>query len=184
MKLLMLFVDNFEDTEAIATLDVLKRGGLEVITASLMKREDISPKYVKQVKSDVLIEDVNYKEFDGLVIPGGPGSFQIMPSLPIVEELIRFFADSNKLVASICAAPHLVGKLGYFNGKNFTVHPGFESLCVGGNYQREKGVVRDANFITGKSMYYSIQFGLEIIKYFYNEEYAKQVEKGLQGEGR
>ena len=184
MKLLMLFVDRFEDTEAVATLDVLKRAGFEVITASVMNREEVLPKYVKAVLADAKIEDLNYKEFDGLVIPGGPGSFQIMPNLPIVEELIRYFADNNKLVASICAAPHLVGKLGYFNNKNFTVHPGFENFCVGGRYLREKGVVRDGNFITAKSMYYSIEFGLEITKFFKGEAFAEEVRKGLQGEGR
>ena len=86
MKLLMLFADGFEDTEAIATLDVLKRAGFEVTTASLTSREDINPKYVKQVYADTLIENVNYKEYDGLVIPGGPGSFKIMPNKPIVDE--------------------------------------------------------------------------------------------------
>ena len=184
MKLLMLFVDRFEDTEAVATLDVLKRAGFEVITASVMNREEVLPKYVKAVLADAKIENLNYKEFDGLVIPGGPGSFQIMPNLTIVEELIRYFADNNKLVASICAAPHLVGKLGYFNNKNFTVHPGFENFCVGGRYLREKGVVRDGNFITAKSMYYSIEFGLEITKFFKGEAFAEEVRKGLQGEGR
>ena len=184
MKLLMLFVDRFEDTEAIATLDVLKRGGFEVTTASVMQREEVNPKYVKQVLADAKIEDVNYKEYDGLVIPGGPGSFQIMPSIPVVESLIRYFADNNKLVASICAAPHLVGKLGYFQGKNFTVHPGFEQFCFGGNYLREKGVVRDSNFITAKSMYYSISFALEIDKYFNGENHALTLEESLKGEGR
>lgn len=184
MKLLMLFVDRFEDTEAIATLDVLKRGGFEVTTASLMNDVLVNPKYVKSVVSDAKIQDVNYKEYDGLVIPGGPGSFQIMPNLPVVEQLIKYFADNNKLVASICAAPHLVGKLGYFNNKNFTVHPGFENFCVGGRYLREKGVVRDANFITAKSMYYSIEFALEIDRYFLGEDHAKALEESLKGEGR
>ena len=184
MKLLMLFVDKFEDTEALATLDTLKRGGFEVVTASLMGRKEIYPKYTNMVVGDALIEEINYKEFDGLVIPGGPGSFQIMPDIPKVEELIRYFADHNKLVASICAAPHLVGKLGYFVNKNYTVHPGFENYCVGGNYIRSEGVMRDGNFITAKSMYYSIKFALEIDKYFNGENHAKQLKESLQGEGK
>ena len=184
MKLLMLFVDGFEDTEAIATLDVLKRGGFEVITASLMNREVINPKYTKTVTADALIEDIDYKSFDGLVIPGGPGSFKIMPNLSIVEKLIRYFADNHKLVAAICAAPHLVGKLGYYVNKNYTVHPGFEQFCVGGNYIRSEGVVRDDNFITAKSMYYSVKFALEIDKYFNGENHAKELKLSLQGEGR
>ena len=61
MKLLMLFVDKFEDTEALATLDTLKRGGFEVTTASLMGRKEIYPKYTNMVVSDALIEEINYK---------------------------------------------------------------------------------------------------------------------------
>ena len=184
MKLLMLFVDRFEDTEAIATLDVLKREGFEVTTASLMSREEVNPKYVKSVLADAKIEDVNYKEYDGLIIPGGPGSFQIMPTLPIVNELIKYFVENNKLVAAICAAPHLLGVLGYLNNKDFTVHPGFETVCRGGRYHRGKGVVRDGNIITAKSMYYSIQFALEIVRYFLGDAQALALEESLKGEGR
>lgn len=184
MKLLILFVDFFEDTEAIATLDVLRRGGHEVVAASLMNREVVSPKFSKGYLTDAKIEDIDYKAFDGVIIPGGPGSFKIMPSLPIVDEVINYFAKNNKLVASICAAPHLVGRLGYLKDRNFTVHPGFEDQVIGGIYQREKGVVVSDNFITAKSMYYSIQFGLAIDKYFLGETHANELELSLQGEGR
>ena len=182
MKYLMLFVDNFEDTEAISTMDVLKRGGDEVVGASLMKRLEVQAKFGFKIQVDKLIEDVNLEEFDALIIPGGPGSFLIMPSLPIVEDLINYFAKKKKLVASICAAPHLVGKLGYFKNLNYTVHPGFESQVVGGNYQRDLGVVRDSNFITAKSMYYSIEFGLKIHEYFHGTESMERLRRSCMGE--
>ena len=182
MKLLMIFVDNFEDTEAIATLDTLRRGGNDVTTASLMKRREIKPKYSAGYLVDTCIEDVNVQDFDGLIIPGGPGSMQLMPNMPIVFDLIRYFFEANKLVSAICAAPALIGRLGILQNKNFTVHPGCEGPIIGGNYKRECGVVRDGNIITAKSMYYSIQFALEIQKYFYGEENAKALERACQGE--
>lgn len=181
-RLLMLIVDSFEDTEAIATLDVLMRGGDEVTPISMMNRNEITPKYLEKIYLSKTFSDVNYKEYDGLVIPGGPGSFKIMPFIKEVEEMIRYFADNNKLVAAICAAPHLVGKLGYLNGKNFTVHPGFEDQVIGGIYHRELGVVRDGDFITAKSMYYSQEFGLEIHAYYHGEESKNALRRGLQGE--
>lgn len=182
MKCLMLFVDNFEDVEAIATLDVLKRGKDEVTCASLMKRLDIKTKCGNILTVDSLIEDINKDEYDALIIPGGPGSFQIMPLLPIVEELIHYFARHKKLVASICAAPHLVGKLGYFKDKNFTVHPGFEDKIIGGIYLKDKGVVVDSNFITAKSMFYSIEFGLAIHEYFHGTDSKEKLRLACQGE--
>ena len=182
MKLLMLIVDDFEDTECIATLDVLTRGGNEVCMVSLMGRKTITPKLGRSIHVDSLISDIDYKEFDGLIIPGGPGSFKIMPNMKEVETLIRYFADNKKLVASICAAPHLVGKLGYFKNREYTVHPGFEDQIVGGIYRRDLGVVVSDNFITAKSMYFSIDFGLAIQEYFYGRDAKEKLMRSCMGE--
>ena len=182
MKYLMLFVDNFEDTEAISTMDVLKRGKDEVVGVSLMNRIEIQAKFGFKITVDKLIEDVSLDDFDALIIPGGPGSFLIMPNLQIVTDLINYFAKKNKLVASICAAPHLVGKLGYFKNLNYTVHPGFEDQIIGGTYRRDLGVVRDSNFITAKSMYYSIEFGLKIHEYFHGTESMESLRRSCMGE--
>lgn len=182
MKLLMLFVDNYEDTEATATLDVIARGGDEIIPVSITGRNEIKPKYLDKIILNRLVEEIDYHEFDGLIIPGGPGSFRYMPNIPIVNELINYFAKEHKLVASICAAPHLVGKLGYFKDRNYTVHPGFEDQIIGGNYLREEGVVVDDNFITAKSMWYSLEFGLKIHEYYHGKESADKLKRSCQGE--
>ena len=182
MKLLMIFADGFEDTEAIATLDVLQRGKINVDLASLMKRHEVLTKSNLKITIPYVIEELNYEDYDGIIIPGGPASFKIMPQMPIVLEMISYFADNNKLVAAICAAPHLVGKLGYLKEHNYTVHPGFEDFIIGGNYLRDKGVVVDKNFITAKSMFYSIEFGLAIHNYFYGEEKTKVLRLACQGE--
>lgn len=181
MRYLMLFVDGFEDVEATTTLDVLLRGKEEVVAASLMPTKEVVSKCGNKLTMKYQITEVLNQEFDGLIIPGGPGSFRIMPNLPVVTELIKRFADSGKLVASICAAPHLVGKLGYFKNRNYTVHPGFEGEVIGGTYLKDKGVVRDGNFITAKSMYYSFDFGIEIFRYFHSEAEAQQLIKACQG---
>lgn len=182
MKLLMLIVDQFEDVEAIATMDVLTRGGDEVIPVSLMGRKDIKPKVFPKVSTDYSIEEIDYEKFDGVIIPGGPGSFKIMPEMKIVEDIIEYYVEEHKLVAAICAAPHLIGKLGFLKNKNFTVHPGFENQVVGGHYLRKCGVVRDGDFITAKSMFYSIEFGLAIHEYFHGSVSRDKLELSLQGE--
>lgn len=182
MNYLVLCVDNFEDVELIATVDVLSRAGESITCASLMGRKEIKTKVGHGLIVNALIEEVDLSNYDALIIPGGPGSFKIMPSLPVVNDIISFFAKNNKLVASICAAPHLVGKLGYLKDKNFTVHPGFEDQIIGGTYLREKGVVVDGNFITAKSMYYSIEFGLAIIEYFHGKDFKDKLELSLKGE--
>jgi 4-methyl-5(b-hydroxyethyl)-thiazole monophosphate biosynthesis len=183
MKYLMLFADNFEDVEAIATLDVLKRGGDIVTSASIMGRLNVKTKCGNILTVDTLIEDVvDTNPYDALIIPGGPGSFKIMPNVPIVEELIHTFIKRDKVVAAICAAPHLIGKLGYFKDKKYTVHPGFQDQIIGGTYLRDNGVVVDGKFITAKSMYYSIEFGLTIYGYFHGEANKEALRKACMGE--
>lgn len=182
MKYLMLIVDKFEDTEALATLDVLQRGGDEVICASVTESKNIITKCNINLTLSCFAKDFNYQDFDALIIPGGPGSFKIMPNLPIVENLIKDFADNGKVVAAICAAPHLVGKLGYFKNRNFTVHPGFEDQVIGGTYLRNSGVVVDGKFITAKSMFYSIEFGLAIYEYFHGKDSAEALKRSCMGE--
>lgn len=182
MKHLMLFVDGFEDVEAIATLDVLLRGNEEVTKVSLMGRHEVISKSGNKIYIDDLIENINYKKFDSLIIPGGPGSFSIMPRLIVVDEIIKFFAENNKLVSAICAAPHLVGKLGYYQDKKYTVYPGFEKEVIGGTYLKDRGVVVDGNFITAKSMFYSIEFGLAIYSYFHTVKETNRLRLSLKGE--
>ena len=87
MKHLMLFVDGFEDVEAIATLDVLLRGKEEVIKVSLMERNEVVSKSGNKIYIENLIEDIDLESFDSLIIPGGPGSFNIMGNLSIVDKI-------------------------------------------------------------------------------------------------
>lgn len=182
MKYLMLMGDAFEDVEAIATLDVLKRGGEEVVLASMMKRLDIMTKCGNVLSVSTLIKDVNLGDFDALIIPGGPGSFKILAFMEEVDEIIKYFVDHDKLVCAICAAPMLIGRRGYLDGKNFTCHPGFENEVKGGIYHRECGVVQDGKFITAKSMYYSIDFGLKIFAYFHGDDASEKLRLSCMGE--
>ena len=75
----------------------------------------------------------------------------------------------------------LIGRLGYLKDKNYTVHPGFEDQIIEGNYLRDKGVVKDQNFITGKSMYYAIDLALEVVRFFYGDKHTQILLESLQG---
>lgn len=184
MKGLIILANSFEDTEALSSTDVLIRAGEHITRASVMETLDVRSQCGILMKCDVMLDDVNVDDYDYLIIPGGKASFTILNVDSRVDKLIDAFLNKNKLVASICAAPHLLGRKGLFENREFTVHPGFEQYFTNGTYRRDLGVVRDDKFVTAKSMYYSIPFGLNIIAFLYGEERAKQVEKGLMGEGK
>lgn len=179
---LIILGDYFEETEAFATVDVLIRGGEKIVRASVMNSLRVKAKNGFDVSTDISLNDVKVSDYDYLIIPGGKASFTILNKDVRVEKLIDEFIQANKLVATICAAPHLLGRKGYFKGREFTVHPGFETFFTVGTYRRDLGVVKDDKFITAKSMYYSIEFGLAILSFLYGDEYKEKIRLSCQGE--
>ncbi len=182
MKALVLFADYFEETEALATCDVLLRANEEVMHASCMPSLTVKAKGNFSIICDALLDKINPDDYDYLVIPGGKASFTILNNDLRVEKLIDDFISKNKLVASICAAPHLLGRKGYFKNRNYTVHPGFETYFTAGNYLQNEGVIKDDKFVTAKSMYYSLEFAFAIISFLYGEEKAEEVRKNCKGQ--
>lgn len=181
MKGLVLLADYFEDTEALTTTDVLIRAG-EQITLAGVNQLQIKTQCGHSIFGDVILKNIDYKTYDYLVIPGGKAAYTILNQDTLVEEVIDYFASNKKLIAAICAGPHLLAKMGLFDYREFTCFPGFEQYSKFGKYRGDLGVVRDECFVTAKSMFYSIEFALNIIAFLYGENKAKQIEKSLKGE--
>ena len=180
MKALMILENGFEDTEALASFDVLKRAGYEVVSASLYNIH-ITSQCGHSVSSSILVKDIkDLNTFDFLVIPGGQAVFKVLDSSKELDDLIDFFYNKKKLIACICAAPMLVGKRGYFKGLNYTCFPGCEEKIKVGK-KGEDGVIESGNFITATSMYYSIPFALKIVEHYQGKEYANKVLNSLKG---
>lgn len=182
MKGIILLGDYFEETEALSCVDVLKRAGEEITLVSVMQTLQVFTKSGYQIIAEKYLDEIKESDYDYLILPGGKAAFTILNKDSRVELLISQFIKSDKLVASICAAPHLLGRKGYFNNLDYTIFPGFEKYCISGNYQKDKGVVIAKNFITAKSMYYTIEFALAIIYYLYDENKARQVWLNCKGE--
>ena len=171
---LIILGNGFEIAEAIVPLDYLFRAGINVIKASVSEKVVTSQEGIK-VYADTLLENVDFNEFDFLIIPGGKASFTVLDKVKKVDDAIDYYANNNKLVAAICAAPFLVGRRGYFNNINYTCFPSFEEYVKLGTYKKECGVVVEKGFITAKSVYYASSFAYEIIKYLKGEEAANKV---------
>lgn len=179
MKGLIILVNGFEDVEALATIDVLKRSGIQIDTASLFNKEVVTQSNHKIIV-EKLLEEVNTKEYDFLILSGGKAVFNILDKEQNIDQLIDEFYSNNKLICAICAAPRLIAKRGYFNNLKFTIFP----RCLDGEVlgtNTNKGVVVEEKFITAKAMYYSIEFALEIIKKLQGKQQAKIIKKQIQG---
>ncbi len=180
MKKSFLFLaDGFEETEAIGTLDVLRRGGVEVQTVSVMGKQDVKGAHGVVVIADLLLHQMLEEKAGFLVFPGGmPGAQNLSESKPLMDYLSAHFKN-NGGIAAICAAPALVlGKLPLKKDIRMTCYPGFEKYLPGLQVL-PKGVVVDENIITGRGPGYTFAFGLEIVKHLCGEVKAREVAEGL-----
>lgn len=178
MKGIILLADYFEDTEAITTIDILRRAEILIDVVSLCEK-NVKTQNGLSIKCDYLIDEVNYEEYDFLVIPGGKAVMASLINLKIIDEMIIHFNSENKLIASICAAPYLLARLGLFKDGKFTCFPGFNEN-VEGKYTKD-GVTVYNNLITSKSMAYTIDFALAIVEYLKGKIKAKKVEYAIFG---
>ena len=174
--LYMILKDGFEETEAIATYDFIKRGNINIKTVS--DKRTVTGTHGLSVNVDILFSEVVADELLGVILPGGqPGSDNLF-SCDKTKELLEFAYKSNKLICAICAAPYILGERGYLNGKDATCFPGFEGHLKGANIV-DKKVACDGNIITAKGMGASFLFGYEIVKYFKGEEVSKKIMEAI-----
>ncbi|WP_297992895.1 DJ-1 family glyoxalase III [uncultured Clostridium sp.] len=160
VKVAVLLAEGFETIEALTTVDVLRRAGVECSTFGT-KSLEVTTSHSVTVKADKVLSDEIYN-YDIVVLPGGmPGSVNLRDD-ENVNEIVKKFYDEDKIVAAICAGPITFGKLGIVNGKNATCYPGFDDQLVGCNYKEELVVV-DGNIITGRGPAAAIQFAFEIL---------------------
>lgn len=184
MKAYMLMAEGFEEVEAVATADVLKRGGIEVQLLKVTKSEfrGVNGAHGIRVGCDASLADTeaaDYFDGDALILPGGQPGTRNLAADEKVHELIEEYYGSGKVIAAICAAPTVFGKYGILDGKKATCFPGCESGL--GNARFVGGpAVTDGNIITGKSMGCAIDFGLAIVGRLLGEAQAAALEKKLE----
>lgn len=181
MRGLLLLANGFEDVEALATFDVLKRSGLDIRLASVEDTLELHTQSGIKMFAMQTLKETNLDMFDFLIIPGGKAVFQRLDHLESVTTTIKYFSEENKLIAAICAAPHLLGKLGILQDKNYVCYPNCNDRILGGNLLKDKHVVLDGNIITGRAMALSIEFALAIIEKLQGNTQRKEIEKSILG---
>ena len=176
-KGLVLIASGFEDTEGIATIDLLRRAGIELDIVSVMPIKQITTQTGLNLVLEKSISEVNTDDYDFLFIPGGGAVKNYLVKQEVVFQTILDFAKNNRLIATICAAPLLIGRLGLFENRKFTCFPGCEK-DISGKYTGSSVQLSD-NFITGKSMGHSVEFALEVVKYLLGTNTYNQLKQSI-----
>ena len=158
----MLLGTGFEETEAIAPLDLLRRAGVSVATVGL-NGKTIFGSHGIGITADMQIGEMDLTDLDMIILPGGLGGVASIRACTAAMEAIRFAWENDKFVAAICAGPTVLADLGITDGKNATCYPGCESQMGNANMVCE-AAVRDGKLITGTSAGCAIPFGLALIE--------------------
>lgn len=173
----VLLAEGFEEIEALTPIDILRRSGASVLTAGVMG-EYVTGSHNITVKADILIDDIKKDDMSCLIIPGGPGYTNIEKSDKAMD-IICYAKENDILTCAICAAPSIIGKLGFLDGKKATCFPGFEQELKGAILCDEKAVF-DGNFITGKGAGAASDFGFLIAEKTVGKEKSEEIRKSMQ----
>lgn len=158
----MLLADGFEEIEAIAPLDLLRRANIKVQTVGISESKTVTGAHDITLAADILIEDAK-EQIDMLILPGGmPGTTNLDKS-SAVHAMIDRAMDEGAFIAAICAAPSILGKRGLLSGLEAICYPGFEQTLTGAKVSCHK-IVRDQKFITAAGAGVALEFGLELIE--------------------
>lgn len=167
----------FEETEAIAPLDLLRRAGLKVLTVGL-NGKTIYGSHGIGVEADIGIDQLDLTDLEMVILPGGLGGVASIRSCQKAMEAIRFAYENGKYTAAICAGPTILAELHITDGKKATCYPGCEAQ-MGSAVMVEAAAVTDGLCITGTSAGCAVPFGLALIAALKGQEAADAIAKQI-----
>ncbi len=179
-KAYVFLADGFEDIEALAPIDILRRGGVDVVTVSINEDPFVTSAHRMVVLGDVTFEEAgDFADADILMLPGGmPGAANLDMHEGVKDALLRQH-QQGKLIGAICAAPFVLGKLGLLKGRRATCYPGFESYLDGADYTAEL-FTTDGNIVTGEGPAAAMPYGYEILRLLEGDDVVEQLKEGMR----
>ena len=167
----------FEEIEAVAPCDILRRGGVQVCYAG------IGGTLIKggngiAVQAECTVEDMDLEAMEMIVLPGGMGGVHSILGSEAAMNAVTYAYESGKLVAAICAAPTILAKLHITDGKHAVVYPGMEDQ-MGSAVMEDTNAVRDGKVLTGRAPGAALDFGYMLLETLKDAETAKKVRTGM-----
>lgn len=181
-KVYVFLADGFEDVEALIPIDVLRRGGVEVVTVSTTEFPLVESAHGVNIEADIQFDQGDYSDADLLMLPGGmPGASNLFEHEGVCKAVCDQ-AAAGKKVAAICAAPAVVlAQLGVLNGKKATCYPGFEkSLAETGATYTGDLVTVDGNITTGEGPAAAFPYAYELLAQLVDKDTSDQIAEGMR----
>ena len=170
----LLLGTGFEETEAVAPLDLLRRAGISVATVGINGKIVYGSRDIG-IEADIELGEMDLTNLEGIILPGGLGGVASIKASKPTLDAVKFAFDNNKLVAAICAGPTVLAQLGITDGKRATCYPGCETQMGSAVMVPDAAAVTDGNVITGTSAGCAIPFALQLITALKGKEAADNV---------
>ena len=178
LKVYEFIANGSEDIEALTTVDVLRRAGVDIKTVSINSTEDVELSHGTKMKCDLAIANADFSDADMLLLPGGlPGAYNLNEHAGVREALTKH-AAAGKKYGAICAAPLVLGSTGLLQGKRATCYPGFEDQLTGATYTAELYTI-DGNVITGCGPAAPLPYAYAILEMLGEKEKADALREGM-----
>ena len=177
-KVLIPLADGFEEIEAVTVIDVLRRGGVDVVTASVHDRVEVRGAHGLRIKADRQFEEANGDTYDAIVLPGGGACAETFKQFRPLHERLRRQHDEQRLLCAICAAPTVLEAAGVLDeGVEATCYPTCRNDLD--RPWSDVPVIVDGTVITGQAPGTAMLFGLVILQSLAGERVARKVAQGM-----
>lgn len=180
MKNTYLFLaEGFEEIEAIAPLDILRRGNVNVYTVSITDNKTVKGSHGINIIADYTLDEVKFSDAEMMIFPGGSAGAKNLSTCGILMNWLNEHYAANKPIAAICASPGVVlGKLPIPAGFQMTVYPGYERFLEGKTIKRD-GVVVCQQIITSRGAAFSLEFGYAILEMLRDKDMSDTIAAGM-----
>ena len=179
MKKAAIFIaPGFEEIEALTPADVLNRAGSEVELISVTEDKSVTGAHGLTIVCDRVFEGKPIDEKDILILPGGMPGAKNLQSHSKLADLLKTYYDQKKWIAAICAAPMIIGELGFLKDRKATCFPGFEHHLKGAHHYPVPAIT-DGHIITGRGIGAAMEFSLEIISNLYGANKASELREAM-----
>ena len=179
-KVYVFLANGFEDVEALIPVDVLRRGGVDVVTVSTTGQPIVESAHGVGIRADVLFDACDFADANLLMLPGGmPGASNLYAHEGVCQALLAQH-EKGKKVAAICASPAVVlAPLGILEGKKATCYPGLEQALEDAKYTGDLVTV-DGNVTTGEGPAAAFPFAYELLAQLVDKKTSDQIAEGMR----
>lgn len=174
----LFLADGFEEIEALTTVDILRRAGVHVDTVGIGSSL-IRGAHGIVVQTDLTDAQWCGDDLEAVILPGGMPGTKNLESSPVVKKALMYGAEHGALLCAICAAPSILGHMGYLMNRKATCFPGFEQELKGAYFQH-KSVVVDGHIITADGAGSALDFAFAIVGRLVSQERAAAIRASIQ----